>query len=503
MTHIAIIGTGIGGLTAGMALAHAGHQVTFIERASRVGGKMRTFESAAGPVDAGPTVLTLRHVFEAAFQNAGTRLEDHVDLHQAAITARHFWQDAPVLDFLNDQDATVEAVTKWGGPTAREDFIAFRDDASRLFDAFDQPMMYATEPSFAAVTQKTLSNRKLFQLLSKGDTMERYLKKRFREPKLAQLFGRYATYVGGMPGDVPMVLSLIAKSESDGVWAVKGGMHALARAMAQVAQERGAEIVLNTHVEAIVPKQGGFDVVTSTETIVANRVLFNGDPAALFQGALGSDGKRAVSQKAVSPRSLSAHVWAFSAEATGCDLSHHNVFFANEPNSEFRAIREGKRPADPTLYVCAQDRGFGVPTGPERFEIIMNAAPTNLRRPTEEEKPSCAEICFKRLQALGLTFTPRPDMSSQTGPAEFAALFPHSDGSLYGRSPSGMMAPFQRTTARTKIKGLYLCGGGVHPGPGVPMASLSGQHAAAAIMRDLTSTSRFRQMATRGGISTA
>jgi len=51
-----------------------------------------------------------------------------------------------------------------------------------------------------------------------------------------------------------------------------------------------------------------------------------------------------------------------------------------------------------------------------------------------------------------------------------------------------MMAAFKRPSARSKVKGLYLAGGGTHPGAGVPMATLSGAHAAAAILSDLTST---------------
>ena len=89
---------------------------------------------------------------------------------------------------------------------------------------------------------------------------------------------------------------------------------------------------------------------------------------------------------------------------------------------------------------------------------------------------------------MGLTFSNLPARPSLTTPEDFARLFPGSDGALYGRSPHGLMAPFRRPRARTTLPGLYLAGGGVHPGPGMPMAALSGRHAAAAILADLAST---------------
>jgi 1-hydroxycarotenoid 3,4-desaturase len=64
------------------------------------------------------------------------------------------------------------------------------------------------------------------------------------------------------------------------------------------------------------------------------------------------------------------------------------------------------------------------------------------------------------------------------------------------------MAAFARSNARSQMPGLYLAGGSVHPGPGVPMAAMSGQLAAAALMADLGLTNRSRKTATSGGTLT-
>ncbi|MGB3554699.1 MAG: FAD-dependent oxidoreductase, partial [Jannaschia sp.] len=231
-------------------------------------------------------------------------------------------------------------------------------------------------------------------------------------------------------------------------------------------------------------------------------VLFNGDPRALRLGLLGEDAAM-IPAAGTEPRSLSAFVWSFAATATGHAPAHHNLYFGHVPNAEFPDIRKNRLPDDPTLYVCAQDRGNGaVPDGPERFEIILNGPPRAGPRPDPKEQQRCRETTFDRLARMGLTFDPVPESASLTTPEQFDALFPGSAGSLYGLSPHGMMAPFRRPRARTSLPGLYLAGGGVHPGAGVPMAASSGRLAAEAILTDLASTSPSRRTGTAGGTST-
>ena len=213
-------------------------------------------------------------------------------------------------------------------------------------------------------------------------------------------------------------------------------------------------------------------------------VVFNGDPGALTAGLLG-DTARAASPKPGVP-SLSAYVWAFAATPTGpraADLVHHNVFFTANPQAEFGPIGRGQMPEDPTLYICAEDRAAGQAPPLERFEIILNA-PANRPAP-QEEADICRNRTFPRLVQMGLTFTPTPQ--GLTTPTLLAQRFPGSRGAIYGRSPEGTLAAFQRPQARTALPGLYLAGGAAHPGAGVPMAALSGQHAAEAMIRDLTS----------------
>lgn len=108
-----------------------------------------------------------------------------------------------------------------------------------------------------------------------------------------------------------------------------------------------------------------------------------------------------------------------------------------------------------------------------------------------------------KLAQCGLAMDWNPDNIIMTDPARFDGLFPATGGALYGRASHGWMASFQRPAARTNVPGLFLAGGSVHPGPGVPMAMLSGRLAAQSLLASRASTRPFRKAATVGGISTA
>ena len=496
--HIAVIGAGIGGLAAALRLSGRA-DVTVVDAGAAPGGKMRQFETPAGPADGGPTVLTMLPVFEALFADVGARLQDHVALAPDHVLARHVWSDGTQLDLSSDLDESVADVRAFAGPAEAQAFAAFTARARALFDGFDAPMMQSGTPNLASLTAHVLKNPSLALKMAPLSTLSGLLAQTFRDPRLRQLFGRYATYVGGAPGQVPALLSLIWASEAAGVWSVAGGMQRLAQAIADLAAARGAEFRMATQIDRI-ELQGGrvAGIVDSAGgRLACDGVVFNGDPQALSRGLLGDPLRKLLPPSATTPRSLSAYVWHFAAEAHGLPLVHHNVFFADRPDSEFPEIQAGHMPTDPTLYICAQDRGG---SGPERFEIIMNGPPG--QPAPKEEFAQCQTRVFDRLEAMGLRLSPRPGRASLTTPTDFAARFPGSDGSLYGRSPAGMMAAFQRPTARTKIPGLYLAGGGTHPGAGVPMACLSGRHAAEAISTDLALTSTCRPTATPGGMST-
>lgn len=502
--RVIVIGAGIAGLAAALRLAMGGMQVTLLERHNHAGGKIRTLPSAAGPVDAGPTVLTMRHVFDDLFACAGTRLKDHVTLVPQTTLARHFWPDGSTLDLHADPMRSREAIADFAGTRAADEFTRFHKRTQKLFDAFDAPMMQAANPSLRELVPHVLKQPALIPAMAPLSTLKQLLNKAFSDTRLAQLFGRYATYVGGAPQASPALLSLIWQAEAAGVWVVEGGMHRLAQALARLARAQGVDIRYNTHVDGIVLRDGRATAVQidGTYQLDAEAILYAGDPRALATGSMGAGLKIVAPQTATLPRSFSARVHSFAATPQGVDLAHHNVFFAGEADREFADLAAGHMPTDPTLYLCAEDRGLAAPPPAlERFEIISNAPATEARTPKEELDKWHHQI-MQKMADMGVTFTPTPTSATVTTPADFAALFPETLGALYGQTPHGLTAALKRPRAATPIANLWLAGGGIHPGAGVPMATLSARHAAEAILRAQTSMSTSAPTATPGGTST-
>jgi 1-hydroxycarotenoid 3,4-desaturase len=508
---VVVIGAGMGGLATAIRLAAQGCAVTLVEAQATPGGKMRTLPSSVGPVDAGPTVLTLRDVFDDLFSLAGERLEDHLTLLPQTTLARHWWPDGSRLDLTGDPETDAAAIKAFAGPAEARAFRRFDQLARDLHSAFEAPVMQAPTPDLAAILKATLARPTLWPALLPGRSLQSLLRGQFRDPRLVQLFARYATYVGGRPSHAPGVLALIWRAEAAGVWAVQGGMYRLALALADLARRLGVDVRLATPARRVLRQGGRISGVqlASGATLPCAACVFAGDPAALAAGHLGEGLEAALPAKATQPRSLSAWVWSFAAIPAGPlarDLIHHNVLFPADTAREFGPLGRGEMPETPTLYICAEDRAEGVPSpGPERFEIIVNAPPGRPDQP--EDFARCHARTFQTLRTQGLSFSPEPGPPSLTTPAMLDKLFPGSDGAIYGRSPEGTFAAFARPPARTRVPGLYLAGGGAHPGAGVPMAALSGKHAAEAVIGDLisgglTSASMSGRTVTPGGTLT-
>lgn len=508
--RVVVIGAGIGGLVSAALLAARGCDVTVLEKEAWVGGKARRVAVDGVEIDGGPTVFTYRAVFDDIFAACGSRLDDHVTVRKAEVLARHWWDDASGhLDLFADHDASVDAVGRFAGAEAARGYAAFAAEAARIFGVLEDPFLHGDKASTPLPMMWRMGLTKLPEMLAMRpfDGMWTALGGHFKDPRLQQLFGRYATYCGSSPFKAPATLMLIAHLEARGVWLIEGGIHALAKALATLAERQGARVRTGAAVAEVLVAKGRTSGVrlASGEVIPAETVICNGDPSALATGRFGAAAQRAVPAIPPAKRSLSALVWYAHVETGGALLTHHNVFFSRDYAAEFRDIAAGRTPAEPTVYVCAIDRGADhsapAPQGRERLQIIVNApANGDVHTYTPEERQRCTSTMMATLTRCGLTLEPSFPHRLMT-PEDWEHLFPATGGALYGRASHGWAASFQRQGPRTRLPGLYCTGGATHPAAGVPMAALSGQLATRVIAKDLASTRRSRQAATPGGMS--
>jgi 1-hydroxycarotenoid 3,4-desaturase len=238
----------------------------------------------------------------------------------------------------------------------------------------------------------------------------------------------------------------------------------------------------------------------------ADHVIFNGDVSALAQGLLGPTVQPSFQSVPSKNRSLSAFTLSMHAESSGFPMVRHNVFFNQNYRREFDDIFQNRRlPEQGTVYVCAQDRSDNglAQAGLERLLCLVNApADGDIHSFNSSEIHACETSSLALMRRCGLEIKTSSHQVVRTLPQDFAGMFPGSGGALYGQATHGWMSAFARPSSRSKVPGLYTAGGSVHPGPGVPMAAMSGRLAAATLMADLGLTKLSRRVVISGGMST-
>jgi 1-hydroxycarotenoid 3,4-desaturase len=330
---IAVIGAGMGGLAAAATLASRGLDVVSLERGRAPGGKMREVNVGGSAVDGGPTVFTMRRVFDALFDECGASFDDAVRLNPVEVLARHAWDDGSRLDLFTNPQQSAQAIGELSGSRSTPIFrvLCPRQGNPRHLGA---DFLDAQRPSPFGLVQHAVRAdgwRGLAKLwrLSPFETLWQALGTHFEDPRLRQLFGRYATYVGGSPFRTPATLMLVAHVEREGVWLVEGGMHRVAQAMSALATRCGARIRYGCEATSVEVSGGHVSGVrlASGEYIAADAVVAAGDVGAIASGYLGRQVRHAVTSVAPHERSLSAMTWKMRVQASGFPLLRHSVFF--------------------------------------------------------------------------------------------------------------------------------------------------------------------------------
>ncbi|MEM7114771.1 MAG: phytoene desaturase family protein [Chloroflexota bacterium] len=483
-----VIGAGIGGLATAVRLAAAGKKVVVYEKNGRVGGKMSQLESNGFRWDTGPSVITMRHVFEDLFATAGRNLEDYLTLEPVDPLTRYFYADGTVLNATSDLAQMSHQIAKIDERDV-EGYLAYLAYAARIHRLTGPVFIYDQPPTWRSFLRVPM--RDWFKVDGLR-TMDKAIASFVHSPHLRQLLGRFATYVGASPYLAPATLNVIAHVElTGGVWYPKSGIYEIARAMARLAEELGVKIVTDCGVKEIVLENGQATAVLleNGERVNGRAIISNLDVSTTRQHLLPSQ----YAQEPQEP-SCSGFIMMLGINKQHSQLAHHNIFFSADYPAEFDAIfKQGKPPHDPTIYVAITSKSDPdhAPDNCENWFILTNAPALPNALPLgdafdwQQQKQAYRDLVLARLADHGVDIRSHIVAEHIWTPEDLVQHNGAWRGALYGASSNNPFAAFRRPHNRANdISGLYFVGGTTHPGGGVPMVTLSGKVVADLILND-------------------
>lgn len=491
---VAVIGAGLGGLSAAIRLAHAGYAVSVYEQAAHAGGKAGTLQMGAYRFDTGPSLATMPSVFAQLFEEVGEGFEEHVRFLPLAPICTYFYPDGTVLNSFSDPAAFGAEIERATGDS-RVSLDRYLAHCRRIYEAAADMFLWRSLHEVSSYLRRgglrSLWGLRRLDALRSMDAANRSF---FRDPRLVQLFDRYATYNGSSPFRVPATLNIIPHVEyAMGGYAVEGGIYAIPAALAALARRQGVDLRLNTPVQRILTGQGRVHGVAAADGEQrCDIVVCNVDVMRTYETLLEDpEAPLARRYRALEPSS-SGVVFLWGMKEGFPSLGVNNIFFSADYAAEFREIFElGRCPSDPTVYVNITSKATpgDAPAGGENWFVLVNAPhdqhPARDGRGWSEEAGELRGRVLDRLsRALGRPVHEAIEVERVLTPADIEAATGSRFGSLYGISSNSPLAAFLRHPNRSRRhRGLYFCGGSVHPGGGMPLAILSGKIAADLVRR--------------------
>lgn len=472
-----VIGAGIGGLAAAVRLKLKGYEVFVYEANDRPGGKLQRKNVGAYRFDGGPSLFTMPHFVDELFKLAGKDPRAYFNYQKSPEACRYFWEDGKKLFAPSEPEAfAAEAEKVFGYP--KTDLIAYFKHVETIYQnaakIFLEKSLRKVSTWINNDTLQALLRIRKYDLLKSMNDANRI---KLGEPHLVQLFNRFATYNGSNPYQAPGILNVIPWLEHGfGTFFPTGGMEEIANSVYRLALDLGIEFHFNTKVQEVVHHNKQVSGVKVNEKVIpAHIVVSNMDIHFVYRDLLKnvSKPKRILSQE----RSSSALVFYWGMKGNFEALGLHNIFFSERYKDEFSAIfNDGAMIEDPTVYIHISSKmnPEDAPAGSENWFVMVNAPHHQGQNWEVLMKEVRANIIEKLSRILNLPIEERIESETTWTPKDIEADTLSYKGALYGNSSNSKFAAFLRhPNHSTSIKGLYFCGGSVHPGGGIPLSLLS------------------------------
>jgi diapolycopene oxygenase len=496
--RIGIIGAGLGGLAAACTLAGRGYSVVLFERNDWLGGKAACLEGDGFRFDMGPTVLTMPSILQRCFGEAGRRMEDYLELVRLDPQWRCFFGDGSTLDLLQNAEQMAANLERYspgdGLGEGYTDFIKFSQRLHRISQNFffDRPI----GSLFDMVDWRSILQPALLRDVLKmrmGTSAAAAVRSYIPEPRVAQMIDHFTQYVGSSPDNSPAVLCAIAHMQtSEGIWYPKGGTYAVPTALGRLASELAVEIRANTSIDRILHENGRVIGLRTAdgEEIRLDAVISNSDSVRTHRELIGSDIASAFEKRRSYEPACSGVVLYLGLKKRYDHLAHHNFAFSEDPHQEFESIyRKGEPAADPTCYFATTARtdSSTAPSGGEALYVLTHTPYLRPHHDWAKMLPDYRKIILGKLKrTAGMEdIESRIVFERVLTPHDIHHRYRVLNGAIYGLASHGRwLGAFKPNNRSPDLQGLYLAGGSAHPGPGMPMALMSGWIAADALDRD-------------------
>ncbi len=484
-----VIGSGVAGLAVAIRLASQGYQVSVYEKNLFPGGKLHSFEKDGFHFDAGPSLFTQPQNIVDLFADAGERLEEYLTWEPVPLSCRYFFENGKQLDAFTDAGKLAEEMHHQLGEDAAT-VTSYLNQSEKLYEhvgkVFLNHSLHKKNTWLHPRVTKALSTVQYPHLFS---TLHKYNVARFRTPEAVQFFDRFATYNGSDPYQAPAMLSLIPHLEiNEGTFYPHGGMVSITEALYKLAQKKGVQFHFNQPIERILYHESKVrGVVVDSENIPASIVVSNADVYFTYKHLLKDDTLAAKVLR--QERSSSAVIFYWGMRKSFPRLHLHNLFFGKNYEQEFDHIfKKGSVTDDPTIYINITSKleVAMAPAGKENWFVMINV-PANKGQDWHTLKTELREAVIQKLsRMLAEDIAPQIETELTLDPVSIEAQSASFMGSLYGTSSNSKMAAFMRQANESKqVKGLYFCGGSVHPGGGIPLCLKS-----AVIVSDLVKAAK-------------
>ncbi|MGI4826752.1 MAG: phytoene desaturase family protein [Janthinobacterium lividum] len=488
--HVVIVGAGPGGLASAMLLAASGVRVTVVEKHSRVGGRTATLEQDGYKFDIGPTFFLYPRVLKEIFADAGFDLDREVPMKRLDPQYRLEFGSGGRIDATSDikrMEQQIAAIS----PLDAEKFRGFLDRNRKKLASF-LPFLESPFESWTDLMKPEML--KLLPLLKPWLSLDGDLRTHFSDERIRLGFSFQSKYLGMSPFRCPSLFSILSFLEYEhGVFHPIGGCGAVSTAMARVARQLGVEVLLNEPVEELLVEDGeARGVRTSKRTLMADSVIVNADFAQAMQKLLpGKHRKRWTDKRIESKKfSCSTFMMYLGIEGRYDDVAHHTIYLAKDYKQNLRDIENlHQLSEEPSFYVqnASVTDPTLAPSGDSTLYVLLPVTHEVAGIDWAKEQPRFRELALQQIEKIGITgVRERIRTERVMTPAGWRDEFGLHKGATFSMAHSLTQMLHMRPHNRfDDVKGMYLVGGGTHPGSGLPVIFQSARISSRLLLEDL------------------